>query len=223
MTQLTRGIGICTTALLLALGSAAHAAELPAPPPFKPAIYEWAGPYAGVQAGGAFFDTEYLPIPGVDPLVDGDGLLAGGLVGYNFQSGNFVYGIEADIGIGSVNGSDNGHRFDMEKMATIRARAGFVAGNTLFYLTGGYAVADVKIESDAVTGFAGRDEQWMGGYTVGGGIEYGFGNLRLRGEYLYANFDEETWTFPFGTITAGLDEVHVVRGALIWSFASNGY
>lgn len=215
---------VCLTAMMAAQAPGASAAELPPPPPeFRPAIDEWAGAYGGFHFGGAFFKTDYLPTPGIDPTVRGKGYLAGGLIGYAMQSGGFVYGIEGDIGLGEVDGSHNGHRFDIEKIATLRARLGFTAGSLLFFATGGIAVADVEIESHPVTGFAGKSEEWMFGYTLGAGMEYAFGDMRLRGEYLYANFDDETWKFPGGTIKAGLDEVHIIRAALIWHFMSGGH
>ena len=213
---------VCLTALMAAQAPGATAAELPPPPKFRPAILEWSGPYAGFEFGGAFFETDYLPTPGADPHVDGGGFLAGGLVGYNIQSGSFVYGVEGDISLGEVDGKSNGNKFNIEKIATLHARLGFANGASLFYITGGLAAADVEIDSAALAGFAGKDEQWLWGYTVGAGVEYAFGNMRMRGEYLFADFDDDTWTFPGGTIKSGIDQTHIIRAAMIWQFAS-GY
>ena len=76
---------------------------------------------------------------------DGDGFLAGAQVGYNMQSGKFVFGLEADMSGAWVDGSTAccGHEFNW--LASVRGRAGvaFNGNRTLLYATGGAAWADV--------------------------------------------------------------------------------
>ena len=52
--------------------------------PYYPSI--WQGLYAGVHVG----------------FGDGDGVLGGGQLGYNLQSGRVVYGVEADFAVSSI-------------------------------------------------------------------------------------------------------------------------
>ena len=52
--------------------------------PYYPSI--WHGLYAGVHVG----------------FGDGDGVLGGGQLGYNWQSGRVVYGVEADFAVSSI-------------------------------------------------------------------------------------------------------------------------
>jgi outer membrane immunogenic protein len=96
---------------------------------------------------------------------DGDGFFGGGQVGYNFQTGAFVIGVEADINgsdisLGSVSTRTLAPRAvdetdfvagttsasaDVDWYGTLRGRLGIVAGgNTLIYATGGLAYGEVS-------------------------------------------------------------------------------
>ena len=95
-------------ATLVAATSAAWAADLPsAPPPQAPAryvpavapVYNWSGIYIGINGGYAFGSTDWSS-PGAGIVGTGtfntNGGLVGGTAGFNFQSGQIVYGIEGD-------------------------------------------------------------------------------------------------------------------------------
>ena len=77
---------------------------------------------------------------------------------------------------------------DMNYLATLRARAGWAADNTLLYVTGGFAAAEMEFG-----GLVGpwpyvndSDTQWTYGWTIGGGIEYAVTeNFSVGLEYLY--------------------------------------
>jgi outer membrane immunogenic protein len=80
----------------------------------------------------------------------------------------------------------------MDWFSTLRARFGYVAGPWLFYGTGGLAVGHVNysyLQTNAPFGgpltIAATDSSVQAGWTVGGGLEYGFGQWSLKGEYLY--------------------------------------
>jgi opacity protein-like surface antigen len=64
---------------------------------------------------------------------DDDGFVGGLHLGYNWQSGSLVLGVEGDA---SMNGGMD------EYLATLRGRIGLARGNTLFYATGGIAFRD---------------------------------------------------------------------------------
>ena len=53
----------------------------------------WAGFYIGGNAGYGFTDVDNLSL-------DLDGFAGGGHAGFNFVSGNIVYGLEGDISCG---------------------------------------------------------------------------------------------------------------------------
>jgi outer membrane immunogenic protein len=83
-------------------------------------------------------------------------------------------------------------------LATVRPRIGVVFDRALFYATGGVAIGTVKT-SDLFAGFGGTvfkttsNTTTRTGWTVGGGLEYAFGNnWSAKVEYLFVdlgNFD----------------------------------
>jgi outer membrane immunogenic protein len=213
-----------------------HAA--PPPPP------TWTGFYVGLNAGyawgksdpslilspssppfGLFPNTE--PAPALSPR----GFIGGGQIGYNWQTGQWVFGAEVDFsGINAKTdatvspffigkGSDSvtwASRYDW--LFTARLRGGYlVAPNWLLYVTGGLAVTQVR---DSVTctalgngcgNFAGpvtltwSSTSTLTGGTIGGGIETMFApNWSARLEYLHAKFKDTTpeSTTPVGAIPA---------------------
>ena len=88
---------IGVSALALVAASGAYAADLPvykkapAPPP-----YSWAGLYAGIQ-GGFGWGNATNERPGFDSIAyTPNGAFVGGTLGYNWQFGNWVAGLEGD-------------------------------------------------------------------------------------------------------------------------------
>jgi outer membrane immunogenic protein len=106
-------IGISAGASLLATG--AFAADLPARAPvytkapvYVDPVYDWTGFYVGGNVGyswGNSSGTQTLTDPGPPSTVlnsaatkfNMDGVIGGGQIGYNWQTGRWVYGLEADI------------------------------------------------------------------------------------------------------------------------------
>jgi outer membrane immunogenic protein len=192
---------------LFGFAGAAAAADLPmraAPPaPIIAAapIFTWTGFYVGVNAGYGWSDDDFDSVALADDDNDG-GFIGGAQVGYNYQIGSFVVGLEGDIQYADFGREGafvvGGVTYDVDNsdwFGTARARAGVAFGQALIYATGGFAFAD-----DAT------------GWTVGGGVEYAFtNNLSAKIEGLYVNlenddeipgFDGET---DFGVIRAGLN------------------
>ncbi|MGB7975636.1 MAG: porin family protein, partial [Roseiarcus sp.] len=95
---------LVTTALsLLALGSAAAAADLPPAPQLPPldAAPAWTGFYAGLNVGGAFGSSRNaFSIAGFEPPsfdTSLEGAIGGAQAGYNWQTGPWVLGLEANF------------------------------------------------------------------------------------------------------------------------------
>lgn len=220
---LKAGFGIAALAAVAAPFSPAQSADLLPPPPVYPeevlVSRSWSGCYLGGHFGGGFFDTTYTPSIAPDPKVDGDGYLGGGLAGCNIQVDSLVFGVEGDLSFGELKGKGDvvQAKFDIDYMATIRGRIGWAVDDLLLYATGGIGWLDMKISS-ASPCLCGSDKETLTGWVVGAGAEWAFWeSFSLRGEYLYGHFDEEKFVFPAGaTIKAGLDDLHVVRGALVW-------
>jgi outer membrane immunogenic protein len=87
-------------------------------------VSDWTGWYGGIHFGGTWgstgaFDLDgYSPLPGPlppgPPLPPGDhwnadtaGFVAGGQLGYNWQVGVLLLGLEGDVGDLGLNGSAN--------------------------------------------------------------------------------------------------------------------
>jgi hypothetical protein len=171
-------ITLIAAASAVAFTQIAFAADLPrkapaySPPP--PLVYNWTGFYIGGNVGyswgrlgNSLSVTNGTPgyfaaavIPGVNASGTGgldDNSFTGGLqLGYNFQSGQFVYGFEGDINWmrhdasygGAFPYSIGGGVYNLtvsnsiDWLATIRGRIGMpvgATGSTLLYVTGGTA------------------------------------------------------------------------------------
>ncbi len=186
---------------IFGLASGASAADLPrksVPQQFiQPLpIFTWTGFYVGIN-GGYLFDTGNSGRSGVGGFGNsssGDGFSIGGTLGYNYQIGNVVVGLEGDLAYVELNGRNssafgggNGFRSnDMTYLGTFRGRIGYAIDRFLIYGTGGLAFADQK--NSANFGGFGRssNDDVKFGYTIGGGVEYAFtNNWSVKAEYLY--------------------------------------
>ena len=79
-------------------------------PYYPPAAYTgpftWTGFYLGLQTGYVWGDASHSFSDGsFGGSSDPNGWVGGGYAGYNWQSGNFVFGLEGDIEGGDVGGS----------------------------------------------------------------------------------------------------------------------
>jgi opacity protein-like surface antigen len=77
-----------------------------APPLVRPAVYDWAGFYAGgfIGALGGFSDWSSLD-NGAGIGERFGGLLGGAQAGFNYQMGSWVYGVEGDLGWTNARGA----------------------------------------------------------------------------------------------------------------------
>jgi outer membrane immunogenic protein len=204
---------LLATVAVAALGTAsASAADLAARPYTKaPALAPlptWAGFYIGAMGGYATVDGGGF-----------DGGFAGGTIGYNWQQGPVVFGIEADAAWADLS-ANGGAPFPfvgtfntkIQDMGTVRGRLGYAVGPTLLYATGGYAWADLKL-TNTFGPFSSSDSQVLNGWTVGAGVEYMIApKWSLKAEYLYKSFGGETFntlTFPAASGTLNLHSVQV--------------
>ena len=177
-------------ALLVGVSStAAMAADLPsrkvAPAYVAPApIFTWTGLYVGLQAGYAWdrvsLDNTFAAFP---LTAKRDGFVGGGHIGYLYQTGPAVFGLEGDVEGTTIKNS--GLR------ASLRGRLGFAADRALFYVTGGGALANqnYSLVSPFAPAFSTNASSTKIGWTLGGGVEYAFApNWSARVEYRYSDF-----------------------------------
>ncbi|MCF8478774.1 MAG: porin family protein [Pseudolabrys sp.] len=178
------------------MASPAVAADLPSPvykaPMYSPIpVFSWTGFYAGINGGYAWGSSSWTTPTGVTTGdFDIKGAMAGGTIGYNLQTGVWVWGVEADLDYSWVKGTSTsaicgaGCETKNRWFATGRGRIGYAFDRWLPFVTGGVAVGDVKM-----TPAGGSSEtDTKVGWTVGGGVEYAFlGPWSAKLEYLYAD------------------------------------
>jgi len=199
---------------LIAMGAAqALAADLPARPYSKApamiaAIYDWSGFYVGLNAGGGsshkcWDNVNALGIPTVPSVREGchdaTGGLAGGQFGFRWQSGAWVFGVEAQGDWASLRGRNTSiagaallatpfltNQTKVDAIGLFTGQVGYAWNNVLWYVKGGAALTD-DVYNGLITGTntvidGGRETRWGG--AIGTGIEVGFApNWSVAVEY----------------------------------------
>lgn len=211
-------------ALSLGFVSAAQAADpiiYEQPPVMMPAaMYDWSGFYAGVAAGYAWGDASYdADVIGAGSF-DNDGWLLGGVVGYNFQTGPWVFGVEGDLYWAGIDGGEDVGIVtisnDTNWFGSVRGRAGYAFDNILPYLTAGIAFADNDVSIAGAVNAS--DSNTHVGYTVGLGVEVGLTqNVSTSLEYRYTDFGDKDYDFD-GFSSVGDGDFHTIGAALKWRF-----
>jgi len=120
-----------------------------APPAAVPVVaYNWTGIYIGGYAGSTWGSANWTFVPGfARTSPDFDGFIGGGQVGFNYQIGNSVIGIEADGGWTNARGGRSCPNIlfncenKMDWLSTVTGRLGYAWGRTLVYAKGGFAAA----------------------------------------------------------------------------------
>jgi opacity protein-like surface antigen len=201
---------LASTALSASMASGA----LAGPPTFN-----WSGFYIGANVGvvGARSNVADGPLTaptlllsGMSYNANGTSVLGGVQAGYNWQTSNFVYGLEGDISFGSKTQSTSGvlifgattNSFNarFSSLATIRGRLGWASDQFLFYGTGGIAFANLKDELVGTSIVApAASSSNATGWVAGAGVEYALaGHWTAKAEYLHVGFANRTGTYTTG-------------------------
>jgi len=207
---------LLTTTALIALGIApAAAADLAARPYTKAppiaAVYDWSGFYIGANGGwgtshNCWTNTALIGIP-LTPASEGchdaDGGTVGGQVGYRWQAGSWVFGLEAQGNWADFRGSNVSlllaplaNRSKIDAFGLFTGQVGYAANNVLYYVKGGAAVTDNRYEGILAGTVIDRAEQTRWGATVGAGVEYAFApNWSFGVEYNHLFMGTENYAF----------------------------
>jgi outer membrane immunogenic protein len=171
------------------------------------AAFDWSGAYLGAEIGygwGRDHIHDQNRFDGSSDYSDHfnlSGALGGIYAGYNFQQGNWVYGIDGDVEASGVDGDNPDWPFGDNSTARIRwqgalrGRLGYAFSSNLLYASGGLALGDIKTEY-----FDGpakdSDSTIKSGWTIGAGFEHAFTpNWVARIDYRYTDFGQATvWT-----------------------------
>ena len=163
--------------------------------------YSWAGPYLGGNLGYAWGSVDNNP-------TKPSGFAGGVEAGYNWQSGQWVFGIEGDIQAGGATDTFAPWKFSNPWFGTLRGRVGYVLGNVMFFGTGGLAFGELR-----ATTFGLSESHSTVGWTAGVGAEMGFApNWSAKVEYLYVDLSNNNFVitgasngYRFGLIRAGVN------------------
>jgi outer membrane immunogenic protein len=205
----------CTFLLVAVAGVClAHAAaatdvnSFPVTPP-QPQKPDWAGFYFRNNSGAG---SDSLPWTA---LGTANGFASPNLTappvnenfGYNFQTGNFVFGLEGSLAAANFDGRFTSPYLpaagawtpNMNWLGTVTGRIGYSFGQWLPYVKGGFAAAEVgsPLQGAPIGTFTQGSE--LGGWTGGIGLEYQLTpKLSLGLEYLYTDLGSGAANGPNG-------------------------
>jgi len=212
-----------TVAALLAFAGQAGAADLarrqqmPVKAPYLEQIYNWTGFYVGINGGGGFGRSSW---DGGVGSFDPSGGIVGGTVGYNYQVGQAVFGVEGDIDWSDMKSSSactlGVCQTRNDWLGTARGRLGYAFDRFMPYVTGGVAFGNVKTN---IVGLPTHDDTKVG-WTVGAGVEAAIAqNWTAKVEYLYVDLGNTTCSVASCGVATNADfRSNIVRAGLNYRF-----
>ena len=183
--------------------------------PRAPPVYTWAGFYVGAYVGADWGSTT------LTFLDDGDataprfaGFLSGGEVGYNYQVGRWVFGLEGDLAWTNAHGARPcpigffaNCEANMNWLSTATGRVGYAYWDRLLiYVKGGSAIAQDRAEAACTAGSqptilpvvgcpSNSDSKTKVGWTAGLGSEFGLTqNVSVKSEIMYFDLGPDRYT-----------------------------
>jgi opacity protein-like surface antigen len=167
----------------------------------------WSGLYIGGHAGGASISRDEArtnPAGSSTISASNSGGIYGAFGGYSFQNGALVAGVEVD---GTWNCSGGS-----ACLYSARARLGYASGNFLLYGTGGIGWRDQSLTwVNSISGARVEQKDTTVGFVGGVGAEYRFaGNWALRGEVLFAHFNDADFVSPSGLTKVSVQDDFVI-------------
>ena len=229
----------------------AVAADMPVKAPVRAPVevvaYNWTGFYVGAHVGGVWGnkDLNRISLPGVPNAFqpfgshDVSGLIGGGQIGFNWQTGRLVLGIEAQASWTNADGEhviqpaqDTRARTELNWLGTAAVRIGYTWDRALLYLKGGVAWVNedyslIQADTGEILATA-SDTRW--GWMVGAGAEMALsGNWSAKLEYNYMDLGNKLRDFTFTPSVGGPafccgvnieQHLHVVKFGINYRFAA---
>lgn len=200
----------------------------------RPKVLDWSGPHLGIFSGYALGNwTGDAPDYPHQPM---NGWLGGVAVGYDIQlPNNWIAGIEGDVSLTDIKQTDNyidaAMTLKIDYLATLRGRLGYALNRTLFYATGGMAVAHLDLTANQYhpggpinPPFQATADNMHYGYAIGGGFQWAMlDNMSFKTEYLWIDLPNKNYMptvapgGPAGPIRAGWNG-STVKAGFNWQF-----
>jgi outer membrane immunogenic protein len=227
--MISRLIAAATAAsALLVLPFAAEAADVPmknfykSPPRSVTAFYNWTGLYAGFNLGYGS-GTSAWDVPAV--TLRPKGMMYGATLGYNWQMGSIVYGVEGDFNFSTMKESaacDVGVTCETKNtwLGTARGRIGYAFDRFLPYVTAGGAFGNIKATRSDILGVTSASATKFG-WAFGGGLEYAFlSNWSAKLEYLYVDLGKFDCGISCGAVPDNVSfKANLLRFGLNYKFS----
>ena len=218
-------LGIAGVMALVAPASAADLAARPytKAPAMIAAVYDWSGFYVGANGGWGSSHKcwDALDAAGVfiarEGCHDATGATAGGQIGFRWQSGAWVFGVEGQGNWADFKGRNIGvftpadtHESRIGSFGLLTGQVGYAFNNVLLYAKGGLAVTNDSFRVfDTATGvqIVNKESETRVGGSIGAGLEFGFSpNWSAGVEYNHLFMGDRTIIFtsngavlPIGT------------------------
>src|SRR5262245_44351247 len=190
-----------------------------APAPMIAAVYDWSGFYIGINGGGGWSHkcwdlvTNIFGAPIVPAAPEGchnaTGAVAGGQIGYRWQTGAWVFGFEGQGDWADLRGSNSpsllqgavgGNRTKIDAFGTVTGQLGYAWHNVRLSVKVGAIVVDERYEGFVVASGAVLDRasetRWNG--AVGAGLDFGVTpNVVIGVDYIHGFMGSRTLNFNF--------------------------
>jgi outer membrane immunogenic protein len=200
-----------------------------APPKAPEPVTNWSGFYGGLVLGFGSADNDAHPPGGGPPFTswDADGPLFGGVLGYNWQYGRFVYGIEGMLAWADIEGSTNNlagtgpGSSKIESIYSVAGRFGWLAAHDwLIYGKLGAAWARGELSGAGLAPTTVRNATHSG-WTIGAGVEKMIGRrYSLAFGINYYDFNSKVYN---PEMTPKVIEAHLMLRAFLGDLNLFGY
>lgn len=227
---------LCAVALFSLGVGTSSAADFPTQaPPLAPytapaPVTDWTGYYVGGNIGYGWADASVsaslAELSGA--VLSGsaseslDGIVGGGQIGYNYEFGPVIFGLEADIQgsgqskdtSGSLLGVAYTETDQITYFGTARGRVGVAMNEWMPYVTGGWGYGQFKSTATFTGIGTASASAWHEAWTVGGGVEWMFAPCwSAKLEYLY--LDTGDITNNYATASGTLSTTFRVQDSIV--------
>lgn len=180
----------------------------------------WDGFYVGGQLGAAwntshwkyknpnYFNTLGPILLGSNFHFKGTDVIGGGNVGFNYQTGFWVLGLEGSVLDSNIEHQERSPFFPitdqysttMHWFTTAKGRAGYAFDQWLPYIDAGWARSNVSLTlNDTGAGIRASSKQWVNGWVAGAGVDYRLTehcSLGVAYDYIQLNLNNKTIHCP---------------------------